>query len=105
MSGNIAKDYDDHIVVQFEGLTVVVGRAPSDGALLIEIDSDDCELKDVHPGDDVPRIRIRINSHVEQLDELGNWTPEASYPPNVLDHLAVIKFDSGIENSDAHRDG
>jgi len=90
MSGNIAKDYDDRVVVQFEGLTIAVGRDPSDGALLIEIDTGDCELTDAHPGDEVPRLRLRINAHVEQLDELGNWEPAAPYPPNVLDHLAAI---------------
>ena len=86
----LLKDCGDHVVVEFAGLSIVIGRSSLDKALYIDVSSGDCEPADVHPGDEVPRLRLAINDHVEQLDAKGNWTPDAPYPPNILDHLAAV---------------
>ena len=82
-------DNGDHVVIDFEGLTVVIGRDCRDGALRIDVDSSELELSDIHPGDAVPRLRLVINESVEQLDTKGAWQPDGLYPPNILDHLAA----------------
>ena len=94
----LLKDCGDHVLVEFGGLTIVIGRSSLDGALSIDIDSADCALTDVHPGHEVPRIRLSINDYVEQLNEDGSWVPSEPFLPNILDHLAavILGVDSGL---------
>lgn len=86
---NLVIDNGDHIVIDFEGLTIVISRDKRDGAHRIDVDSAELEPTDCHPKYDIPRLRLSINDHVEQLDEGGNWRPDELYLSNVLDHLAA----------------
>ena len=89
MSGRV-QDHGDHIVVQFEGLDIVIQRSSLDKALMIDIASGDLEPTDYHPHTHVPRLRLAINDQVEQLDEGGQWVKEEPYEETVLDHLADV---------------
>jgi len=75
--------------IELDGLVVVVCRSSLDGALMIDVDSSDLERDDVHlGGHEVPRLRLAINDHTEQLDKDGNWVESTPYPPlTVLDHI------------------
>jgi len=86
---NLVIDNGDHIVVDFEGLTIVISRDKRDGAHRIDVDSAELALTDQHPRHAVPRLHLAVNDHVEQLDADGNWRPDELYLPNVLDHLAA----------------
>lgn len=78
----------DHVEVEYDGMSVILGRSSLDGALSIDICTSGVEFKDRHPDGDVPRLRLAINDSVEQLDELGNWDQSEPYPAiTVLDHL------------------
>lgn len=82
--------FDDHAVIHFDGLVVVVQRSYKDGALHIEVDSSEVSVKDAWPGAEVPRLSLAINDHGEQLDQNGNWVERTAYEPiTVLDHMAA----------------
>ena len=87
---NKAEVYINHVVVEFDGLQVVVMRSAVDGALMVEIDSSEVGRDDAWPGDLVPRLVLAINDHSQQLDESGNWQERTHYEPlTALDHLAA----------------
>jgi len=91
MSIRIAHQTDDEIVIDFHGLTVALDRdtGMGDGALRIYVDSADLETEDVLPGGhEIPRLRLTINAHTQQLDEIGNWVDGKRYEHTILDHLA-----------------
>lgn len=81
----------DHVLVEYMGMSIVIGRSSMDGALMVDIDTSEVEPTDAHPGDLVPRLVLTINDHSQQLDEAGNWVERSNYPPvNVLDHMADV---------------
>jgi len=87
---NKAEVYINHVVVEFDGLHVMVMRSAVDGALMVEIDSSEVGRDDAFPGDLVPRLVLAINDHSQQLDQHGNWQERTEYEPlTVLDHLAA----------------
>lgn len=97
MEFSVSQD-SDFVEVVCDGLAVVIGRSQLDGALWIDVSSESIdETRDAHPGTGVPRLRLSINDHVEQLDSDGNWVEKKPYPEvTVLDHLSRISDEDGV---------
>jgi len=86
---------DGLAIVEFDGMKIVIGRCDhplgfNDGAFRIDIMTHDCEPKDEHLGCRVPKLRLSVNSSLEQLDKNGAWEEPKAYPIHtVLDDIVA----------------
>ena len=67
--------------LQHEGLDIQVTRNEDTGMLVVDISTTDLDEKDVHPGDQVPNIRIMVNEHPIRFAPDGSIVEDYEAPP------------------------
>lgn len=68
--------------IQYEGLDIQVSRNEQTGMLVVDICTAKLAEKDVHPGDQVPNIRIMVNECPIRFREDGSIYRGYEAPPH-----------------------
>lgn len=67
--------------LQHEGLNIQVTRNEETGMLVVDISTTGLDTKDVHPGDEVPNIRIMVNEYPIRFAPDGTIIEDYETPP------------------------